>query len=89
MYLSTHVVTRSGESLPPIGGFYTQEEIREIVAYAADRQIEVIPEIDVPAHSNSALAAYPPVCLSGCERLYRCTSRLGRTKFRDYLLCGK
>ena len=43
----------------PIGGFYTQEDIREIVAYAADRQIEVIPEIDVPAHSNSALAAYP------------------------------
>ncbi len=43
----------------PIGGFYTQDEIREIVAYAADRQIEVIPEIDVPAHSNSALAAYP------------------------------
>ena len=40
----------------PIGGFYTQEDIREIVAYAADRQIEVIPEIDVPAHSNSALA---------------------------------
>ena len=45
--------------LTPIGGFYTQEEIREIVAYAADRQIEVIPEIDVPAHSNAALAAYP------------------------------
>ena len=43
----------------PIGGFYTQEDIREIVAYAADRQIEVIPEIDVPAHSNAALAAYP------------------------------
>ena len=43
----------------PIGGFYTQENIREIVAYAADRQIEVIPEIDVPAHSNAALAAYP------------------------------
>ena len=45
--------------LTPIGGFYTQEEIREIVAYAVDRQIEVIPEIDVPAHSNAALAAYP------------------------------
>ena len=43
----------------PIGGFYTQEDIREIVAYAADRQIEVIPEIFLPAHSNSALAAYP------------------------------
>ena len=50
--------TKRGE-LTPIGGFYTQEEIREIVAYAVDRQIEVIPEIDVPAHSNAALAAYP------------------------------
>ena len=43
----------------PYGGFFTQEEAKEIVAYAADRQIEVIPEIDVPAHSNAALAAYP------------------------------
>lgn len=43
----------------PVGGFYTQEEIKEMVAYAAERQIEVVPEIDMPAHSNSALAAYP------------------------------
>lgn len=43
----------------PVGGFYTQDDIREIVAYAAERQIEVIPEIDIPAHSNAALAAYP------------------------------
>ncbi len=43
----------------PIGGFYTQDDIREMVAYAAERQIEVIPEVDMPAHSNSALAAYP------------------------------
>jgi hexosaminidase len=40
-------------------GFYTQEDIREIVAYAADRSIDVIPEIEMPAHSNAALAAYP------------------------------
>ena len=43
----------------PIGGFYTQEDIKEMVSYAADRQIEIIPEIDMPAHSNAALAAYP------------------------------
>lgn len=41
------------------GGFYTQDDIREIVDYAALRQINVVPEIDMPAHSNSALAAYP------------------------------
>lgn len=41
------------------GGFYTQEQIREIVAYAASLGIEVVPEIDLPAHLTSALAAYP------------------------------
>lgn len=41
------------------GGFYTQEEIREIVQYAKDRYITVIPEIEMPAHVTSALAAYP------------------------------
>lgn len=41
------------------GGFYTQEEIREIVRYATDRNIEVIPEIEMPGHSRAALAAYP------------------------------
>ncbi len=40
-------------------GFYTQDEIREIVRYAQERHIEVIPEIEMPAHSNAALAAYP------------------------------
>lgn len=40
-------------------GFYTQDDIREIVAYAASRQIEVIPEITMPGHCNAALASYP------------------------------
>ncbi|MEU1038725.1 beta-N-acetylhexosaminidase [Streptomyces sp. NPDC005551] len=43
----------------PHGGFYTQDDIREIVAYAADRHITVVPEIDVPGHSQAAIAAYP------------------------------
>lgn len=41
------------------GGFYTQEQIKEVVAYAADRFITVIPEIELPGHSVAALAAYP------------------------------
>lgn len=41
------------------GGFYTQEEIKEIVAYAADRHVTIVPEIDVPGHSLAAVAAYP------------------------------
>ncbi|MEU8652500.1 beta-N-acetylhexosaminidase [Streptomyces sp. NPDC048737] len=43
----------------PHGGFYTQDDLREIVAYAADRHITVVPEIDIPAHSQAAIAAYP------------------------------
>ena len=41
------------------GGYYTQDDIREIVAYAAQRGIEVIPEIDLPGHMLAALTAYP------------------------------
>lgn len=41
------------------GGFYTQEEIREVIAYAMERNVQVMPEIDVPGHSSAMLAAYP------------------------------
>ncbi|MDP4264481.1 MAG: family 20 glycosylhydrolase [Bacteroidota bacterium] len=41
------------------GGFYTQEEVKEIVKYAAERYIDVIPEIEMPGHSSAAIAAYP------------------------------
>lgn len=43
----------------PHGGYYTQDDIREIVAYAAERHIRVVPEIDIPGHSQAAIAAYP------------------------------
>ncbi|MFJ8250058.1 beta-N-acetylhexosaminidase [Streptomyces sp. NPDC094466] len=43
----------------PYGGFYTQDDIREIVAYAAERHIRVVPEIDIPGHSQAAISAYP------------------------------
>ncbi|MFF8840634.1 beta-N-acetylhexosaminidase [Streptomyces sp. NPDC015130] len=43
----------------PHGGFYTQDDIREIVAYAAERHITVVPEIDLPGHAQAAIAAYP------------------------------
>lgn len=46
-------------------GFYTQEEIKEIVAYAADRQIEIIPEIDMPGHTTAIISAYPYLSCSG------------------------
>ncbi|MFI9061249.1 beta-N-acetylhexosaminidase [Streptomyces sp. NPDC053429] len=43
----------------PHGGHYTRDDIREIVAYAAERHVRVVPEIDVPGHSQAAIAAYP------------------------------
>lgn len=47
------------------GGFYSKEDIREVVAYAAARHIEVIPEVEMPGHSSAALAAYPSLGCTG------------------------
>ena len=49
----------------PYGGFYTQDEIREIVKYAQERYVTVIPEIDLPGHMLAALAAYPELGCTG------------------------
>jgi hexosaminidase len=43
----------------PHGGYYSQDDLREIVAYAAERHVTVVPEIDIPGHSQAAIAAYP------------------------------
>ena len=62
----------SGNTLPPQpgeaatdGGFYTQENIKDIVRYAAARHIEILPEIDVPGHSMAAIASCPWLCVTG------------------------
>ncbi len=49
----------------PYGGFYTQNEIREIVAYAASKFVTVIPEIEMPGHALAALASYPELSCTG------------------------
>ena len=49
----------------PYGGFYTQKQIRDIVKYAADRYITIVPEIDLPGHMQAALAAYPDMGCTG------------------------
>jgi hexosaminidase len=50
----------------PYGGFYTQDQIREVVAYAAERYVTVVPEIEMPGHALAALAAYPELaCTPG------------------------
>lgn len=47
------------------GGFYTQEQVREIVAYAAARYVTIVPEIDMPGHASAAIAAYPQLGVTG------------------------
>ena len=60
----------------PYGGFYTQEEIKEVVAYATQKFINVIPEIEMPGHSQAVLAAYPEL---GCnpDKIYRVATKWG------------
>jgi len=49
----------------PYCGFYTDEEVRDLVHYAAERFVEVVPEIDIPGHSQAAIASYPWLGVSG------------------------
>ncbi|MEW5900471.1 MAG: family 20 glycosylhydrolase [Acidobacteriota bacterium] len=55
----------SMDDLKPHGGFYTQDDIREVVAYAKKLHIAVVPEIEMPGHCQAALAAYPELSCSG------------------------
>jgi hexosaminidase len=57
----TYEAPQAGEQATDCG-FYTQDDIREIVAYAANLHIQVLPEIDVPGHSSAAIASYPELC---------------------------
>ncbi|MBR5470277.1 MAG: family 20 glycosylhydrolase [Paludibacteraceae bacterium] len=66
----------------PHGGFYTQEDLREIIAYAAERNIVVIPEIDLPGHMLAALASYPELgCTGGPYKVW------GQWGVSDDVLC--
>jgi len=54
-----------GSETQPYGGFYTQDDIRGIVAYAAERHITVVPELDMPGHAQAAVAGHPQLSVSG------------------------
>ncbi len=62
----------------PHGGAYSQDEIREVVAYAAERFVQVVPEIELPGHAQAALAAYPHLSCNG--RVHRVRTRWGISK---------
>ncbi|MGC4048083.1 MAG: family 20 glycosylhydrolase [Armatimonas sp.] len=57
-----------GEGAAREGGFYTQQDIKEMVSYAAQRNITIVPEIELPAHTLSAVAAYPWLSCTGMEQ---------------------
>ncbi len=63
------------------GGFYTQEDIKEIIAYAKERYIEVIPEIDMPGHAQATIAAYPEI---GCVNAAPYVATGGVADFNTY-----
>lgn len=65
--------------------FYTQQDIREVIAYAAARNIVVIPEIDMPGHATAANRAYPEYSGGGSERLPDFTFNPGKEKTYSYL----
>lgn len=69
----------------PVEGFYTQDQIRDIIDYAAERHIEIIPEIDLPSHMMAALASYPELGCTGGPYEVLCTW----AGYKDVLCPGK
>ena len=61
----------------PYGGFYTQDEMRDVVAYAAERFVTVIPEIEMPGHASAALASYPELGCRGKDYPYKVQTTWG------------
>lgn len=73
----------NGKSPSPDNGYYTQEDIKEIIAYAAERNIEIIPELDIPGHSVAILTAHPEL---GCAFRQNERKELGSTT--NMMLCA-
>ncbi|MDE5635632.1 MAG: family 20 glycosylhydrolase [Muribaculaceae bacterium] len=73
-YRPNTIIGRTGPGFDntPVSGFYTQDDAREIVRYAAERHIQVVPEIDLPGHMMAAMASYPELgCTGGPYEVWR------------------
>ena len=84
-YRNGTVIGRNGRIYDTIryGGFYTQEQLRDLVQYAAERHVNIIPEIDLPGHMQAALASYPWLgCTGGPYEVWR------RWGVSDDVLCA-
>lgn len=69
---------------PTYGGFYTKDEIRKLIAYAKSKHIEIVPEVDVPGHSQEILASYPELA---CDHSKTYTVATGGV-YKDNALCA-
>lgn len=69
------------------GGFYTQDQLRDLVAYAAERNIEVIPEIELPAHAVAAIASYPQLACPVIDRFVGVLTGIGG-KDASIIMCA-
>ncbi len=67
----TKIVAAEENDPAPYGGFYTKDDVREILAYAAERYVTVIPEIEMPGHASAALYAYPEYLCSNADSTNR------------------
>ncbi len=76
-----------GQDHQPYGGYYTQEQIKEVVAYAAARQVTIIPEIEMPGHSLAALASYPYLGCGSDPGPYQVAEKWGI--YEDVYCAGK
>ncbi|TKC06688.1 beta-N-acetylhexosaminidase [Pedobacter polaris] len=85
--ISHYADSLGGQDHIPYGGFYTQEEIKEVVAFAAERQVTVIPEIELPGHSVAALAAYPELACGDNPGPFKVAENWGI--FEDVYCAGK
>lgn len=77
----------SADEPTPIGGFYTQDDLREIVAYAGERHINVIPEIEMPAHAAAAIASYPELACPVVDKFVGVFPGIGG-KDASIIMCG-
>jgi hexosaminidase len=66
----------TGNDFTKAGGFYTQEEIKEVVSYAADRYVTIIPEIEMPGHASAAIAAYPQLSCFPAESTRKASAKV-------------
>jgi hexosaminidase len=73
----------------PHGGYYTKEELRELVRFCKARGIEIVPELDMPGHAVAMIASYPELtCLPCAERPIKVATSFGVSEFSKILLCA-